>query len=139
MTSEQYRLLKAFPIDKSYLSHEQLEKILGGNSDYNALTEAYDTLFNPGFIEGRIPNPGLRITDKGMKTVTDYEMKNQRNEEIAGLEIEKLRLEVENLRNDFFDYPDTKSRAKWAIRLSAMALIVTLILSLLQLICNRPG
>ena len=55
------------------------------------------------------------------------------------LQLEKLNLEVEKLRNDFFDYSKTKSRAIWAIRLSALTLFATILLGLLRLICKTPG
>ena len=74
MTEEEYKLLKCFPKDKTYLSHLELQNCLDPNGqDYNNLEKKCNILFNAGFVEGQIPEPGLRITDKGLKALDDYE------------------------------------------------------------------
>jgi hypothetical protein len=68
--------------------------------------------------------------------------KEKRQAEVSKLEFENLTLNVEDLKNKFFDYPETKKLAKsakhWSIGAS-VATVLTLILLLIQWICNKPS
>jgi hypothetical protein len=76
MDSIEYELLRSFPIDKRYLSEKELSD-LNGNPEYTVLTALYDPLFYKRLVEGQIPDPGLRITDRGLKTLSDYELEQR--------------------------------------------------------------
>ena len=76
MTEETYKKLQSFPKDKSYLSHLQLQDLLDPNGvDYNTLIAKCEPLHEAGYVEGKIPRPGLRITDKGLKAIEAYKRK----------------------------------------------------------------
>lgn len=72
MTEDQYRILRQFPLDKSWLDLKELDDILG-NVEYKQLTEVYNDLHKHGWVEGGIPEPGLKITDKGISALYEYE------------------------------------------------------------------
>jgi len=58
------------------------------------------------------------------------------------LSLEKLNLELVILRNEVFDYVETKRRSKSAVRWSAGATVIaalSFIMLLLQWKCNRPS
>ena len=66
-------MLQSFPKDKTYLSDLQLQERLDPNGvDYNSLIAKYQPLHDAGYVEGFVPKPGLRITDKGLKAMEDY-------------------------------------------------------------------
>lgn len=126
MNAGQYKLLKAFPKDKSYLSHSQLEEIMGGEIDYDDLTSAYNTIYKEGFIEGRLPTPGLRITDKGLLGISDYELTEHRKAEIEELNFLKLKFDAKNAERVYKTYKTTRV-------ITWITFIVMLILSALKL------
>ena len=71
----------------------------------------------------------------------DIDSEHEGNKNQQNLNIEKLQLEVDNLRNQMFDYDITKRRAKnaafWLVVVSVIS-VLSLILSLLQWKCNKP-
>jgi hypothetical protein len=68
-------LLKQFPKDKSFVSLKQLEKFLQREADYNDLTDEFDKIYLPGYVDGQIPMPGLKINDKVLKAILDMKQK----------------------------------------------------------------
>ena len=77
MTEDQYNILRKFPLDKSWLDDKELEDIIDRVVDYNERTEIYNELHKAGFVEGGIPEPGLRITPKGISALYEYEKQNR--------------------------------------------------------------
>lgn len=76
------------------------------------------------------------LTSKGFSFISFEKLREEGKEEkrIKQLSMEKLHLEVEELRNKLFDYDETKARAKRAeigmiisVVLSAIAVLLTLI------------
>ncbi|TMI91290.1 MAG: hypothetical protein E6H08_13595 [Bacteroidetes bacterium] len=75
MKDEQYNILRKFPLDKSWLNDKETEDIIDRDVDYNERTEIYNELHKAGFVEGGLPEPGLRITPKGISALYEYEEK----------------------------------------------------------------
>jgi hypothetical protein len=100
------------------------------------------TLTDNGFITTTTPITSL--TDKGwkFKSFDDERAKQKSNEDIEKLSMEKLRLEVEDLRNKFFDFEKTRTQSKNVTRaqvLTAVLAGLSLLLSLMQWMCNKSG
>lgn len=126
MTEDQYRLLKAFPKDKSYIPHSKLDEILGGSVDYTSLTSVYNTCYFAGYVDGAIPSPGLRITDSGLEILTDYELKKKRESEVSDLNYKKLKYDAkisERVYNTYW----------WTFSLAVAAFLISLFLLILKL------
>lgn len=70
---------------------------------------------------------GYFITDEGKQAFDREQELRQKEENKESLNYEKLKLEVDALRNQFFDYPATKSRAKWAVIWAAIAALIAAI------------
>jgi hypothetical protein len=109
------------------------EQMISHFSEYfytNALTK----MLNYGLITPDIERPEIYIlTERGHNFESFATLKSKHS-----LEYEKLKLEIDNLRNEFFDYGETKSRAKWAIRLTILGILMSVVLSLLPMLCNKP-
>ena len=61
---------------------------------------------------------------------------SEQSKSIEGLQIEELVLKVNKLRSEFSDYNETKTNARWAIRLSAATIIVTIVLQIIEWKCK---
>lgn len=114
--------------------------------DKSRYTHLESLVLNCDIIESRDTDDngwGIRITPKGNIFLKQYEsylkyleVQEEENkkllaqsENLSSLEVEKLQLEVEKLRNDFFDYPATKLR----IRRNEIFTIITIIIALIAL------
>jgi hypothetical protein len=78
-------------------------------------------------------NRNYRLLAAGQTILDYYSDKEKEN----SLQIEKLKLEVEKLRNEYFDYPKTKKRAKDAILISILTILAATLLGVLQIVCNK--
>ena len=56
-----------------------------------------------------------------------FYLKEYKKAELLSIEEERLKLDLEKLRYEFFDYPLTKSRAKWSFVISIATIIVSAI------------
>ncbi len=98
MTEAQYNLLKKFPINKSYLSHKQLDDMTGNKLEYDLLVDKCNELFSSNLIEGFLPNEGLKITEIGIDALLQYEETIKKEDSIQNLKLEQLVLDVNKLR-----------------------------------------
>ena len=53
---------------------------------------------------------------------------------IVQIEEERLKLDVDKLRNEFFDYPETKWKAKWGFIISVITVIIAALAVLVSII-----
>jgi hypothetical protein len=143
MDEDQYQLLKGFPTNKRYLSHKELADF-NGNPEYTMLTSLYDPLWEKRLIEGRIPKPGLRITDKGINAIMLHEKTVNRNAEIEGIQdeltrrsLQKTNLEIDDLYSRINDYPNIRRKANQSHVISWITLILLLLTTAQQLMCNK--
>lgn len=125
MTDDQYNLLKKFPVDKSYLTHKQLDEITKGKLDYDSLITICGDLHYTDLVNGSIQTSGLRITDKGLKALSHYEATTKRDNEILELNFKKLKYDVKISERMYNTYPYTQFIA-W------VSFIVALLLGFLK-------
>lgn len=59
-----------------------------------------------------------------------YYIKEYKKTQLDKVAEEKANLDVEKLRNEYFDYPTTKLRAKWSFNLSIISLVIATIAAL---------
>jgi hypothetical protein len=96
-------------------------------------------MLDRGYLKYRYPNSKFyaMLTDIGWKFTSFSELdKIEAEQESASkLELEKLQLEVNTLRNQFFDYPKVKNQAKWSVRwaaISGLTAIIAIVIALLK-------
>lgn len=65
-----------------------------------------------------------------------YTKKYEDEKQKENMQSEKLNLEIEKLRNEFFDYPVVKQRAKWSFILAITSVIISFILVSQKIFCN---
>lgn len=63
----------------------------------------------------------IELTGEGRKQIEHNKSMLAKEEELAKMSNEKLHLEIETLRNDFLDYPETKSNARKALIIAGIA------------------
>lgn len=93
-------------------------------------------LFDEGYAKARYPNSPwhLMLTPKGWEFTTFEDLQNLKAERISTdkLQWEKLQLEVDALRKQFFDYAETKKR----VRRSEYIAVITVIIALAAFIVS---
>lgn len=77
-------------------------------------------------------NELFSLTENGQKLLTIYIENQSGQKDVERLENEKLKLEVDDLRNKFFDYESKKWKTKWSFILSVIAVGLTVIGLIIQ-------
>jgi len=90
-----------------------------------------------GMIYQTDPKENVVILPPGERAIDKYLESQEADRRLANLEYEKQLLDVEKLRNEVFDYQATKKRALWGYRLSWVAIILTVITLIQQLMCKK--
>jgi len=68
--------------------------------------------------------PEHTITDKGKNHYGNEKTERNKKDTLENLTIQKLRSEVEKLVNELSDYPTTKARSIWSLRIAIAAVII---------------
>jgi len=74
------------------------------------------------------------ILQPGQDALKLYADQAAKEEDLRKMTYEQLYLELENLRNQVFDYDSTKKRSKWAFRISIIAVVVAVFTLILKII-----
>jgi len=72
-------------------------------------------------------NDPITLTENGQKSLEIYFKQRAATNEGLRLEQEKLTLEVHKLRDELFDYPNTKKKAKWALIWACVAAVAAVL------------
>ena len=96
---------------------------------YDDTDNVYNDLLNEGYAITD-ENQKLSLTELGHAEYQLEKAKRNNSSNIVSLQIEKLVFEVDNLRKDFSDYGETKSRTKR----NEVYVILSILLSLISLL-----
>lgn len=66
-----------------------------------------------------------------------YYLKEYKKRQLEKIEEERLNLNVDKLRNEYFDYPKTKSRANWAFWISIVTVVVALLSLIISIVTHK--
>jgi hypothetical protein len=104
-------------------------------------TPVFNKLWSTNYINGEpaIKNPKIWISESGKTYVSNLKEQNQKigeKREIESKVAEKLNIDLENSRNQLFDYQTTKKRAIRSEYLAIGGLLLSVISILMQLKCN---
>jgi hypothetical protein len=109
--------------------------------EWFAVSDAIEMMKNNGHLSDDSPTGvlddvvhriiGLKY-EGAIAYMNKYYLKEYKKAQLSGLEEERLKLDVDKLRNEYFDYPTTKARAKWGFYIA----IVTIIISFLALLVS---
>jgi chromosome condensin MukBEF ATPase and DNA-binding subunit MukB len=95
------------------------------------------TLIEMGLIETTTEEGDItRLKTRGWEfsTFANERLKAAEVNRVSKLSIEKLDLEVDELRKKLFDYDTTKAQAKWAIRFAAVSAVGSIAAILIALL-----
>jgi hypothetical protein len=79
-----------------------------------------------------------KIRDEGRRRYEQLISEIEQEEKKSSLTNEQLELQVNKLRNDVLDYPETRQRAKDGIALARLSVGLTLLTLLHKVLCNTP-
>ena len=109
--------------------------------EWFAVSDAIEMMKNNGHLSDDSPTGvfddvvhriiGLKY-EGAIAYINKYYLKEYKKAQLSGLEEERLKLDVDKLRNEYFDYPTTKARAKWGFYIA----IITIIISFLALLVS---
>jgi hypothetical protein len=74
----------------------------------------------------------IQITQAGIKAMQHYKEQAEQEQAIQKMTYEQLSLDVENLRNEFFDYATTKRNSRLALIFSGIAIAVTILIAIFK-------
>lgn len=79
-----------------------------------------------------------KIRDEGKRRYEQLVAEIEKEEKKSSLSNEQLELQVNKLRDEVFDYPQTRQRAKDGITLARLSVGLTLLTLLHKVLCNTP-
>ena len=89
-------------------------------------------------IDEDISNRKISLTYEGVIAyLSGHYLKEYKKTQLEKVEEEKLNLDVDKLRNEYFDYPTTKFRAKWGFIISIITVILAALAVLVSLIKDK--
>ena len=111
------------------------------NFEWFAVSDAIEMMKNNGHMSDDSPTGvfddvvhriiGLKY-EGVIAYINKYYLKEYKKAQLSSLEEERLKLDVDKLRNEYFDYPTTKARANWGFYIA----IITIIISFLALLVS---
>ncbi|MBL7696588.1 MAG: phage replisome organizer N-terminal domain-containing protein [Chitinophagaceae bacterium] len=103
----------------------------------NDVWEAINVLEEEELIE-RPDNDTYIVSKLGWEKYNEVKEKQRKENERERKQDQLLELNIQSLVDIVHDYPKTESRAKWAIRLTILGLILSTGIALLPMLCNKP-
>jgi len=114
--------------------------------EWFAVSDAIELMKNNGHISDESPTGvfddivhriiGLKY-EGAIAYINRYYLKEYKKSQLDILEEERLKLDVDKLRNEFFDYPETKWKAKWGFIISVITVILAALAVLVSIIKEK--
>ncbi len=114
--------------------------------EWFAVSDAIELMKNNGHVADDSPTGvfddvvhriiGLKY-EGAIAYINKYYLKEYKKAQLSILEEERLKLDVDKLRNEYFDYPTTKDRAKWGFYISIFTIIIAFIALLVSVFKDK--